>query len=118
VGKVARQNAGVTHGGVELTGQIKLAAEGVAARVVSMPCVEWFATSGQAWIDSVLPASVTARVAVEAGRGDAWWRWVGTGGEVVGVETFGESGSGPEIMALRGITLGNVVSAARRTLVQ
>jgi transketolase len=96
----------------------QLAAEGVAARVVSMPCIEWFATSGQDWIDSVLPTSVTARVAVEAGRGDAWWRWVGTGGEVVGVETFGESGSGPEIMAFRGITLENVVSAARRTLDQ
>lgn len=93
-----------------------LAAEGLGVRVVSIPSVEWFSAAGEDYRESVLPATVTARVAVEAGRGDAWWRWVGTGGEVVGVETFGESGSGPEIMALRGITVENVVAAARRTL--
>ena len=94
----------------------QLSSEGIAARVVSMPSVEWFAASGQPNIDSVLPPSVTARVSVEAGRSDAWWRWVGTQGDVVGVETFGESGSGPEVMSLRGITVPNVVAAARRSL--
>ena len=94
----------------------QLSSEGIAARVVSMPSVEWFAASGQPYVDSVLPPSVTARVSVEAGRSDAWWRWVGTQGEVVGVETFGESGSGPEVMSLRGITVQNVVSTARRSL--
>jgi transketolase len=93
-----------------------LAEEGIAVRVVSMPCVEWFANAPQVYVDSVLPPSVTARVAIEAGRGDAWWRWVGTLGEVVGIETFGESGSGAEIMALRGMTADNVVAAARRSL--
>lgn len=93
----------------------QLAAEGICARVVSMPCVEWFANSGQAYIDTVLPPAVTARVAIEAGRGDGWWRWVGTGGEVIGIEEFGQSGSGAEVMSLRGITTSNIVAAARRS---
>jgi transketolase len=93
----------------------QLAAEGISARVVSLPCVEWFADSGQAYMDGVLPPAVIARVAIEAGRGDAWWRWVGTGGEVIGVEHFGESGSGPEVMSLRGITTRNIVAAAKRS---
>ncbi|MGV8884894.1 MAG: transketolase family protein [Microbacteriaceae bacterium] len=88
----------------------------VAVRVVSMPCVEWFIASHDEYRESVLPAALTARVSVEAGRSDAWWRFVGTTGEVIGVERFGESGSGAEILALRGITLDAVVNAARRTL--
>lgn len=95
---------------------MQLAEETVAVRVVSMPCVEWFAESGQDYIDLVLPPSLTARVAIEAGRGDAWWRWVGTGGEVVSVEAFGESGSGAELLELRGITVGELLAAARRVL--
>ena len=93
----------------------QLSLEGICARVVSMPCVEWFADSGQAYRDAVLPPLVTARVAIEAGRGDAWWRWVGTRGEVIGVEEFGESGSGAEVMSLLGITTRNIIAAARRS---
>lgn len=94
----------------------QLSTEGVAVRVVSMPCVEWFIDSGREYIDGVLPPSVTARVAIEAGRGDAWWRWVGTRGAVIGVEQFGVSGSGPEVMAARGITVQNLLETARRIL--
>jgi len=93
-----------------------LAAEGISARVISMPSVEWFAASDAEYRESVLPASIAARVAVEAGRGDAWYRWVGLEGEVVSVEEFGESGSGAQVMARRGITLEAVLTAARRTL--
>ncbi|WP_168627511.1 transketolase [Cryobacterium sp. BB307] len=93
-----------------------LAEEGIEARVVSMPCVEWFEESAREWRESVLPSSIVARVAVEAGRGDAWYRWVGLAGEVVSVERFGESGSGPEVLELRGITAEHVLAAARRTL--
>ncbi|MCU1406619.1 MAG: transketolase, partial [Glaciihabitans sp.] len=93
-----------------------LAAEGVSVRVVSMPSVEWFAEQPTTYQETVLPAEVTARVAVDAGRGDAWYRWVGLGGKVVSVETFGESGSGPEVMRLRGIHLDAVIAAARATL--
>jgi transketolase len=95
---------------------VRLTEGGIHVRVISMPCVEWFSEAPQDYLDTVLPPSVKARVAVEAGRGDAWWRWVGTRGEVIGVESFGESGSGPEIMALHGITVDNVVAAAHRSL--
>ncbi|WP_341953718.1 transketolase [Salinibacterium sp. TMP30] len=93
-----------------------LAAEGVGVRVVSMPSVEWFAASDAAYRETVLPTSIAARVAVEAGRGDGWYRWVGLDGEVVSVEEFGESGSGAQVMARRGITLDTVLGAARRAL--
>jgi transketolase len=93
-----------------------LAADSVGVRVISLPSVEWFAASDAAYRKIVLPAAITARVAVEAGRGDGWYRWVGLDGEVVSIEEFGESGSGAEVMARRGITLNAVLEAARRTL--
>ncbi|MCW2822128.1 MAG: transketolase [Marmoricola sp.] len=93
-----------------------LAEKGIKARVVSMPCVEWFAEQNAAYRESVLPAALRARVAVEAGRGDAWYRWVGLDGRVVSVEEFGESGSGPEVLRLRGIHLDAVLTAAHATL--
>jgi transketolase len=64
----------------------------------------------------VLPAAVRARVAVEAGRGDAWYRWVGLDGAVVSIEEFGESGSGAEVMRLRGVSADAVERAARGLL--
>lgn len=94
----------------------KLAEDGVAARVVSLPCQEWFAAAPPTWQERVLPAGLRARVAVEAGRGDAWYRWTGLDGAVVGVEDFGESGSGPQVLKRRGITVEAVVEAARRVL--
>ncbi|MDJ0338027.1 transketolase [Cryobacterium sp. PH31-O1] len=94
----------------------QLSADGLAVRVVSMPCVEWFADADAAYRDEVLPPNLHARVAVEAGRSEGWWRFVGLHGEVIGIDEFGESGSGPEIMALRGVTVETVVAAARRTL--
>ncbi|TDW31103.1 transketolase [Cryobacterium psychrophilum] len=93
-----------------------LAHEGISARVVSMPCVEWFAGQTANYRESVLPAALRARVAVEAGRGDAWYRWVGLDGRVVSVEQFGESGSGPEVLRRRGIHLDAVITAAHATL--
>jgi transketolase len=101
---------------IAIQAAMQLTEGGIQVRVVSMPCVEWFSDAPQTYVDAVLPPSVHARVAVEAGRGDAWWRWVGTRGEVIGVESFGESGSGAEIMALHGITAVNVMAAARRSL--
>jgi transketolase len=93
-----------------------LAEEGVSARVVSLPCQEWFAQAPDEWRERVLPAALRARVAVEAGRADAWHRWTGLDGAVVGVEEFGESGSGAQVMARRGITVDAVAAAARRVL--
>lgn len=94
----------------------RLAAEGIAVRVVSMPCVEWFEAESADYRESVLPAATVARVAIEAGRGDAWFKWVGLKGEVVSVETFGESGSGQQVLERRGITTEAVLAAAHRTL--
>ncbi|SDL05792.1 transketolase [Arthrobacter sp. ov407] len=93
-----------------------LESEGIATRVVSMPCVEWFSELDQNVREKVLPASLTARVAIEAGRGDAWYRWVGAAGRVVSIEEFGESGSGDEIMRLRGIHLDAILEAAKDVL--
>ncbi|MBX3094739.1 MAG: transketolase, partial [Cryobacterium sp.] len=94
----------------------ELAGAGVAVRVVSMPCVEWFEAAPAEYREGVLPAAIVARVAVEAGRGDAWFKWVGLEGEVVSVETFGESGSGQQVLERRGITVEAVLAAARRSL--
>ena len=94
----------------------RLSTDDLAVRVVSMPCVEWFAEADPVYRDEVLPPTVHARVAVEAGRSDGWWRWVGLEGEVVGIDEFGESGSGTEIMAARGVTEDHLVAAALRTL--
>lgn len=88
-------------------------ADGTGVRVVSMPCVEWFLDECDAYQQSVLPTDLTARVAVEAGRSDAWFRFADA---VVGIEEFGESGSGPEVYALRGMTVERVTSTARAVL--
>lgn len=90
----------------------QLAAKGVAVRVVSMPSVEWFAASDPAWQESVLPASLSARIAIEAGRGDAWYRWTGRDGVVISIESFGESGAGSEVLERKGITTASILSAA------
>ncbi len=55
-----------------------LQAEGIGTRVVSVPCLDWFEAQDSAYIESVLPAAVTARVSVEAGVAQPWWRWLGT----------------------------------------
>ncbi|TFC48347.1 transketolase [Cryobacterium sp. TMT2-17-1] len=94
----------------------RLAEEGISARVVSLPCAEWFAEQNADYRESVLPTALRARVAVEAGRGDAWYRWVGLDGCVVSIEEFGESGSGPEVLRRRGIHLDAVIAAAHVTL--
>ena len=94
----------------------RLATENVAGRVISMPCVEWFEAASQEWRDTVLPPTLRARVAIEAGRGDAWYRWVGLDGEVVSVERFGESGSGAQVLTRAGITTESILTAAHTTL--
>ena len=69
----------------------KLTAEGVKARVVSMPSTDAFDKQDAAYRESVLPKAVTARVAVEAGIADYWYKYVGLNGAIVGMTTFGES---------------------------
>ncbi|MGQ0465434.1 MAG: transketolase [Sporichthyaceae bacterium] len=93
-----------------------LEAEGVPTRVVSMPCVEWFNAQDQAYRDTVIPPRVKARVAVEAGISMGWWRYVGDGGEVVGIEHFGASAPFATLYEQFGITAPAVVAAAHRSL--
>ncbi|MER6215039.1 transketolase [Streptomyces sp. NPDC001272] len=93
-----------------------LQAEGVPARVVSMPCVEWFEEQSQEYKDSVLPPSVKARVAVEAGIGLTWHRYVGDAGRIVSLEHFGASADGAVLFREFGLTAEAVTAAAKASI--
>ncbi|MFD9980372.1 transketolase [Streptomyces massasporeus] len=89
---------------------------GVPTRVVSMPSVEWFEEQPRSYRDRVLPPSVKARVAVEAGIGLTWHRFVGDAGRIVSLEHFGASADAKTLFAEYGFTPENVVAAARESL--
>lgn len=93
-----------------------LGAQGVAVRVVSMPCAEVFDAQDSTYRDSVLIPQVRARVAVEAGHKDYWYKYVGLDGRVVGMSTFGESAPGGLLMEQFGFTTENVVKAVNAIL--
>ena len=93
-----------------------LEAEGVPTRVVSLPCLEWFADADQAWRDQVLPRDVRARVSVEAGVAQGWRELVGDAGETVSLDHFGASADYQTLFREFGITTEAVVAAARRSL--
>ncbi|WP_055469246.1 transketolase [Streptomyces ardesiacus] len=93
-----------------------LEAEGTAARVVSMPSVEWFEEQPRAYRESVLPPSVRARVAVEAGIGLTWHRYVGDAGRIVSLEHFGASADAKTLFTEFGFTAEHVAAAARESL--
>ncbi|MFI1206255.1 transketolase [Streptomyces sp. NPDC020802] len=94
----------------------QLEAGSVGTRVVSMPSVEWFEEQSAEYRESVLPASVKARVAVEAGIGLTWYRYVGDHGRVVSLEHFGASADAGTLFAEYGFTAENVAAAARESL--
>jgi len=93
-----------------------LAHEGVGARVVSAPCLEWFAEQTAEYRDEVLPPEVKARVAVEAGSAGGWREFTGDAGQIVSIDEYGASASGPELFERFNVTVGGVLSAARRSL--
>ncbi|MZD55154.1 transketolase C-terminal domain-containing protein, partial [Streptomyces sp. SID5606] len=93
-----------------------LEAEGTATRVVSMPCVEWFEEQPRAYREGVLPPSVRARVAVEAGIGLTWHKYVGDAGRIVSLEHFGASADAETLFTAFGLTAGHVAAAARESL--
>jgi transketolase len=93
-----------------------LQAEGVPTRVVSMPSVEWFEEQDRDYRDSVLPPSVKARVAVEAGIGLTWYRFVGDAGRIVSLEHFGASADAKVLFREFGFTPEAVAAAARESL--
>ncbi|OBK43351.1 transketolase [Mycobacterium kubicae] len=93
-----------------------LADKDIVARVVSMPCVEWFETQPQEYRDSVLPPSVSARVAVEAAVGQSWHKLVGDTGEIISIEHYGESADYKTLFREYGFTAEAVADAAERAL--
>jgi transketolase len=82
-------------------------------RVVSMPCIELFAAQDDAYRDSVLPPSVSARLAVEAGVPLSWWQWVGSRGDVLGIDRFGASAPGSTVLEKLGFTADSIAERAR-----
>ncbi|MFF9093131.1 transketolase [Streptomyces sp. NPDC014802] len=102
------------HVAVEAREQLQAA--GIPTRVVSMPCVEWFEQQDQGYRDSVLPPSVKARVAVEAGVGLTWHKYVGDAGRIVSLEHFGASADGKLLFREFGFTAENVAAKARESL--
>src|SRR5258708_3527308 len=93
----------------------RLRADGRRLRAVSMPCLEYFAKQPQAYRDRVLPPGVP-RVAIEAAAPQSWYRWVGEGGTILGIERFGASAPYQRIYKELGLTVERVVDAAQRLL--
>jgi transketolase len=91
----------------------QLAKEGIAARVVSMPSWELFEQQEEAYREDILPASVSARVAVEAGSIIGWDRYAGPGGTIIGMHTFGGSAPGTDLMKKFGFVAERVLQAAK-----
>ncbi|OEF82925.1 transketolase [Vibrio breoganii] len=96
--------------------QAELTAAGKAVRVVSMPSTDAFDKQDEAYRESVLPSSVTKRIAVEAGIADFWYKYVGFGGKIIGMTTFGESAPAGELFKMFGFTTENVVKTAKELL--
>jgi len=92
----------------------KLAAEGIKARVVSLPSWELFEKQPQEYRDSVLPPSVTARVCVEMGGAFGWERYAGLTGAIIGMRSFGASAPLKDLMPHFGFTVAAVVAAAKK----
>ncbi len=93
-----------------------LAVEGTGVRVVSMPCMELFEAQTQDSRDSVLPPDVTARLAIETGATMSWWKWVGTHGDVLGLDHFGASAPGATVLKEFGFDAENIAKRARALL--
>jgi transketolase len=99
-----------------LGAQEQLTKEGVKVRVVSMPSWDLFDYQDEAYRESVLPAHITKRIAVEAGVTFGWYKYVGLNGEVIGIDTFGDSGEGEAVMKHFGFTVDNVYERAKALL--
>jgi transketolase len=93
-----------------------LAAEGIAVRVVSMPCMELFEAQSPEYRESVIPSAIRARLAVEPGATMSWWKWVGSQGDVLGLDRFGASAPGTTVLKELGFTADNIAARARALL--
>ena len=102
--------------GLAMDARETLQAEGIRTRVVSMPSFELFSAQDAAYREAILPAAVSARVSIEAGVTLGWERWVGSSGATVGVDRFGASAPGDEVMLEVGLSADQLVKAAKRVL--
>jgi transketolase len=98
--------------------QDQLLAEGIHSRLVSAPCLEWFAEQDQKYQNSVLPKEVKARVSIEAGIAMPWYKLIGDNGVAVSLEHFGASASANVLFKEFGFNVDNVVNAAKRSIAQ
>ncbi|EPB3091430.1 transketolase [Vibrio vulnificus] len=94
----------------------QLTAEGKKVRVVSMPATDTFDKQDAAYRESVLPSDVTARIAIEAGIADFWYKYVGFDGRIIGMTTFGESAPADQLFEMFGFTVENVVNTSKELL--
>ncbi|OOE96750.1 transketolase [Salinivibrio sp. IB643] len=94
----------------------QLSEAGKQVRVVSMPSTDLFDKQDAAYRESVLPSNVTARIAIEAGIADYWYKYVGLDGRIIGMTTFGESAPADELFKMFGFTVENVVNTAEELL--
>jgi transketolase len=95
----------------------ELASEGVRVRVVSMPCVELFEAQPASYREHVIGPAGTARLAIEPGTRDGWWRWVGERGDVLGLDRFGASAPGTIVLEQLGFSAEGITARARALLV-
>jgi transketolase len=93
-----------------------LTSEGTRARVVSMPCMELFEAQPDAYREEVLPRAVRGRLAVEPGASMSWWKWVGDGGDVLGLDRFGASAPGTTVLEELGFGVENIAARARAVI--
>jgi transketolase len=99
-----------------IAAQEQLAAEGINARVVSMPCREWFDEQDQSYRDSVIPPTVKARVSVEAGVSQGWRDLVGDAGRIISINHYGASAAGAKLFEEFGFSAETVLAAAKESL--
>jgi transketolase len=94
----------------------ELAADDIGVRVVSMPCMELFEAQDEGYREEVLPRAVSRRLAVEPGASMSWWRWVGSEGDVLGLDRFGASAPGTTVLEKLGFSEANILARARALL--
>lgn len=102
--------------GIAAEAYAELTAAGRQVRLVSMPATDLFDKQDAAYRESVLPADVTARIAIEAGIADYWYKYVGLNGRIIGMTTFGESAPAEELFKMFGFTVENIVNNAKELL--
>ena len=101
---------------IALAARDQLEANGITTRVVSAPCLEWFDEQSAEYRESVLPSYVSARVAIEAGIAQGWWKYVGLAGDVISIEHFGASAAAAKLYNEFGLTAEAIVASATALL--